>query len=54
MATKQREEARATTKSAALQEEMLALTSKMVRTNTLLTIAENARLKLEQELGFEK
>ncbi|CAN0046843.1 unnamed protein product, partial [Laminaria digitata] len=54
MATRQREEARATTKTAAIQEEMLALTSQMVRTNTLLTIAENSRLKLEQELAFEK
>lgn len=54
MATKQRGEARADSKKSVLQEEVLALTSKLSETNTRLTIAENARVKLEQEIGSDK
>ena len=54
MVSKRRGQARAGTKSAAMQEELAALCSKLSATNTRLVIAENAKTKLEQELASEK
>ncbi|CAM9497537.1 unnamed protein product [Ectocarpus fasciculatus] len=52
--SKQRGSARAGTKTAAMQEEMAALCSKLSATNARLVIAENSKAKLEQELASEK
>ena len=54
MVSKRRGHAREGTKSAAMQEEMAALCSKLSATNARLVIAENTKAKLEQELASEK
>lgn len=54
MVSKQRGHARAGTKTAAMQEELAALCSKLSATNARLVIAENTKTKLEQELASEK
>ncbi|CAM9477034.1 unnamed protein product, partial [Ectocarpus sp. 12 AP-2014] len=54
LVSKQRGSTRAGTKTAAMQEEMAALCSKLSATNARLVIAENAKAKLEQEIASEK
>lgn len=54
MISKQRGQARDGTKSAAMQEELAALCSKLSATNARVVIMENTKAKLEQELASEK
>lgn len=54
MATRQRVSQRADTQSVAMQEEVLAISTKLSETNARLIIAENGRVKLDQELASEK
>lgn len=54
MVSRQRGHARAGTKTAAMQEELATICSKLSATNARLVIAENTKAKLEQELASEK
>jgi len=54
MASRQRGQARAGTKTAAMQEELAAIGAKLSSTSARLVIAENMKTKLEQELASEK
>lgn len=54
MVSRQRGQARAGTKTAAMQEDLAALGAKLSSTSARLVIAENTKTKLEQELASEK
>lgn len=54
MISKQRGQARDGTKSAAMQEELAALCTKLSAANARVVIMENTKAKLEQELASEK
>lgn len=54
MASRQRGEARADGKTGALQAEVSSLLAKLSEMSTRLTIAETARMKLEQDLASDK
>lgn len=54
MSSKQRGQVRDGAKTAALNEELAVLCTKLSASNSRLVIMENAKTKLEQELASEK